>query len=61
VVHFYALGGCIHYADTEKTFSSASDFIGRLGAAGWELVTVDVGHLYFKRPVKPGRQIDDAF
>jgi hypothetical protein len=61
VAHFYALGGCIHHADTEKTFSSASEFIARLGAAGWELVNVDTGHLYFKRPVKPGRRIDDAF
>ncbi len=39
----------------------------RLGAAGWELVSVSQGsdtlnstELYFKRPVEPGRAIDDA-
>jgi hypothetical protein len=42
--------------------------VGRLGAAGWELVSVETkpavagGYRYFfKRPVEPGRRIDDAF
>ncbi len=41
----------------------------RLGTAGWELVdvsqmgddaTVSATELYFKRPIEPGRAIDDA-
>jgi hypothetical protein len=39
----------------------------RLGVAGWELVSVAQvndgvvsSELYFKRPVEPGRAIDDA-
>jgi hypothetical protein len=39
--------------------------IATLGNAGWELVGIPAGPfiagLYFKRPVQPGRTIDDAF
>ena len=34
--------------------------IAKLGIAGWELVGVDEGRLYLKRPIQPMRAIHDA-
>ncbi|HEU5349523.1 MAG TPA: hypothetical protein VFU63_13010 [Ktedonobacterales bacterium] len=43
--------------------------IARLGSAGWEMLSVHINRtntgssnmVFFKRPVEPGRAIDDAF
>lgn len=34
-------------------FESRSEKLNRLGVDGWELVTIDNGIAYFKRPIQP--------
>jgi len=40
--------------------SSIHHNIARLGIAGWELVCVDEGIYYFKRPIQSERPTDDT-
>jgi hypothetical protein len=55
--------------EIERRGATVVDALPRLGVAGWELVGVaaysgqfGVGTtLYFKRPIEPGRAIDDGF
>jgi hypothetical protein len=55
---YYGLSGAILHEPVDW-----DDAVARLGAAAWELVGIAADRsttLYFKRPLQPGRAIDDA-
>ena len=63
-VTFYGRSGQMRHTISEADRDTA---IARLGLVGWELVSVTVAggpgvmsNFYFKRPIQPGRRIDDA-
>ena len=55
-VEFFSKNGAITHK-WPGTYTNFTNTVAALGEAGWELVYPWV----FKRPMQPGRKIDDAF
>lgn len=60
-ITYYTLEGARTKQQRAKSYEEGMNqlwpkMIAELGHEGWELVTVDAGALYFKRPINPDKE-----